>query len=307
MLYNKRAVQNPEPVTREQLALAEKYDPFHLTKRDLEKVKDIIGSAKSVEDITFKVYLNYFYDEKHKFQGTRTAHEVVRDEQGHCIELNTLLFTVLSGKGYKPEIVVYKNPKGYDCGSSPDEFGVHSFVVVRHRRSTYYADAVWGDVKTPEKSLGTASVHLDYREFIAFHLHDAGEDFGIFHKKYRKAIATLKQAARIDPNNYTIFVTMGDVYFLADDFKKATTSYENAIAIAPTLLDPHKVYGDFLLDGYESPEFAVQEYKAALEKRTKDIQILKSLELILKEIGERTLAAKARKMRQNVKKGAAGH
>ena len=292
MLYNKFAVKNRKRVTKRQQDLAKKHSPLNLGD-DIKALVENITTHVDKLDVVWSVtgHLSYAinYDYKHKLHGIRNAQQVWEHRKGHCIEQNTLLMAVLQSLGIRASWIVTKNPKGYDV--SECDYGVHPFVIFKYKGKEFRTDAVAGMVEQHRnKGFSIAEVKLSAREFVAFHLMDGAEDLAYNHNKPHKALSLLEIAEQIDPNNYTLYLVEGDIYFRQlDDYKSAERSFRRAISIVPELLDVYKAYGDFLFEGYEEPEHALRIYSKAVTKRTRDLQILHCLEGRLLMLGESRL------------------
>ena len=74
-----------------------------------------------------------------------------------------------------------------------------------------------------------------------------------------------------------------------EETDKADRMYKKAIRMAPGIADTHLQYGLFLQDSYESPEFAIKEYKKAIQLPTKDAQVLRVLKRRVSRTGDKKL------------------
>ncbi len=304
MLYNKFAVKNTKPVTKEQITLARKYNPFKADKELRQNILDYFKSPKKeldkIESLAWKSAYSMNYDYLHTFKGIRTGKEAWSGREGHCIELAVNLKTILSVFGVKTKWLVMKNPKGFEIEGLED-WGVHPFLIYDNGKSLFQIEANNGTVRPlKEKGNYIAKADMSFREFIAFWLHDGGEDLGFCHEEHDRGLDMLNLSLKINPNDYTTYCTIGTIHALKQDHGGAEKAFQKAIRIAPNLIDPHKAYGDYLFNTYKSPEFAVTEYKKALSKSTDDSQILNTLEKRLKHIGEKRLAEKTRKKKNLV-------
>jgi len=304
MLYNKSAVKIRVPVTAEQIKLARAHSPFKLKKAELEEIIQDLGISKRLSSFLImervanelSCKLGYDDDSKkgHYFEGFRTAYEVWKDRKGHCIEQNTLFYAIVSRMGIKTKWLVTKNPKGYSVEGLV-KIGVHPFLMFKKNDKAYLADAIKGQVKEKKDGFHITEQLLSQREFIAFYLQLAAEDLEANHRKYQKAIRLLKIAQQINPNDYTIHVSMGDTFYNKGckekeelSYTKAEQSYKRAVRMAPNLMDPYKEYGDFLfLIGKKKR--AIQVYKEAIKHKTEDLEILYSLEKRLRRLGKTKL------------------
>ena len=305
MLYNRKAVEKKVPVTKEQLSLARKHNLCKLGNDFREEIRDTFEAVgyrglKKIKVISFANAFSMEYDEKHKFEGIRNNRQTWKDGKGHCIELAINLKAVLNSFDVKTSWSVQKNPFGLE-GDGLLGVGIHPFIVFEKGGAKYQVEANTGrvlEIKNPLECL--AKINMDAREFTAFCIHDGGEDLGLIHGKHNKSLEMLDLASRINPNDYTIYCTAGTVNFLKRDHDEAERCFNHAISLAPSLMDPHKAYGDYLFDTYVSPEFAIREYRKASKKTTEDLQILSNLEMRLHLIGERKLSEKIKSRKEKI-------
>ena len=283
MLYDPSAVKNRISVDSKQLALARKHDPLKLSNESKKEIK-MLFETKNSESPSLGAVTNFIHSEinynfRHAYEGLRNADGVWKARLGHCIEQNLLLRTVIPELipelKQKTKLMIVKNPYGY--GGSLKDLGIHLFVLAPSKNNLVArADAVAGDVlvakKNEIKDSGVCSEYLNHREFSAFCMQDAGEDLGLIHKKYDEALDCLDIARQIDPNNYTIQITKGDVFFNMEEFEKAEKAYKQAIKIAPNLSDVHSNLGNFysVLGEYKS---ATKAYLNAIQRETRDTEI----------------------------------
>ena len=301
MLYNKALVRNRVPYTRMQGRLASVYSPFGLDGKILERVKSRLKTYDSLKypyDLAKKVTdlltSRVKYDDNHKFLGIRSAKQTWKDKKGHCFEQNVLLYSILSQLGMDVGLLLVKNPNGYENGENTTEYGVHLFITFRHNRKTYAADAITGNIlRTNTIEPTSPKLILTPREFVAFYMHDAAEDLSLEHGRHTEALFSLCLAEMIDPNNYPVNITKGDVLFGRDDFEKAENAHKAAVEIAPSL-DTLSAYGDLLLKTRRTPEEAIRHYRMALKGETGDLQTIRLLKIKLIDLGELRLAIKAR-------------
>jgi len=294
MLYNKSAVKTKKPVTKKQKELAKKAHLFNLPKGFLKDIKkdvvDLEGNlSDTMQDLSYWIRRSVRYDDRHSFRGIRTASEVLNHKKGHCIEQAILFYSIAKGLNLPVIPCIVKNPKGYD-GINIDALGIHAIMLFKERDDQYRADFT-GIRPYYKNGFCFAKQKLNEREFVAFCLHDAGEDF-VNHKEYSDAFLSFNLASLIDPNNYTIHVSAAETaYFMGENYyDKAEKWYKQAIKIAPDLLDPYESYADFLFHVYKDISFAKKAYIDAAKKETKDIQILRKLERKLYYLGERKLS-----------------
>jgi len=315
MLYNKAAVKRPKPMTEKQIKLARSHSPFNLDKESKKELRWQFSSERKgvdkVKNIVTRVSSFLNHDTAHRFNGIRSVEKVWKDKKGHCIERATFLYSMLSLFNIKTSWLITKNAA--DCINSWNledfveggikELAIHPFLIYKNGKRTYRADAVDGEVKPLSRNkFYVVKEDLDFREFVAFWLQDGGEDLGLWHKKYERALDILNVALKIDPNNYTIHHSIGEINYQKKDFEAAKKAHKRAVRMAPNLLDTHKIYGDFLFEVYEEPEFAIRRYGLALESKTNDLEILHSLEIRLNELGEKKLMEKAKKMKEEIVK-----
>lgn len=293
MLYNKSAVKNKKPVTKRQIELSRKSPFFKLNDEAFNFLENNIVNPKKENKLRaitkISSWINYYtkYDDRHEFKGIRTASQVWKDKKGHCLERGILFYAITSGFGIPTKLLVVKNPKGYDSGSIKD-FGIHCFLLFKYKGKKYKADSVEVSPLKKKTEFCLAQQILSKREFTAFCLQDAGEDFAK-HEDCDNAWLAFNAALSIDPNNYTIYVSAADTSYKEGNCKKAEKLHKEAIKITPDLTDTYKTYADFLFKIGDLDK-AKKVYREAAKRRTEDAQILYSLGKKLYYLGERSLS-----------------
>lgn len=242
---------------------------------------------------------------KREFKGFRFAGEVALHKTGHCLELNNFLYSTMSHvfpEIETPTILLAKNPRGYSRKYGGGGYGIHSFVQVKIDGDEYLADVVAGSVRKKQSLECSCSVELDKSEYFAFILSDLAEDLGLNHEMEDKAIELLNVSSVLDLNQYPRFFTAAAIRYnqamknwenekrRTEFLGKMEQNLEAGILSAPNILDTWKTAGDFMFDSYEDREIALQHYREAVTKPTKDRDLTRSLYFKLIKLGEKDLA-----------------
>ena len=299
LLLNKAAVKKRKPVTREQIRLARAEKLLHLPKKLREKARTMQRNIKTREDLfghmtqlAYELDRMTPYDWTHKKEGVRTATETILDKKADCLEKAILLRAVFQNLGplVKRRLgwLVTKNPKGYR-GSGLDDIGVHPFVTYKDDGDLYAIDMCTSRLRKAETIASMGRTRMSDREFTAFALGLAGEDLSFTHKKHRQALKTVKRGIKINPNDYVLYCTLGEMHYQLGNDRAAEAAYREAIRIAPDLADPYIAWGNFRFYTYVDKTWAVQAYTQATQRQTQDPHLLRQLERKLYHLGLRSL------------------
>jgi len=303
MLYNKSAVKNRIPVTQMQISTARLAPILNCDKslknffrnafntkceNNLEKV------LHAIENISKFVV----YDHSHNYEGIRTAKQTILDRKGHCLEQNSVLYTLLKYQKIKTRFVVMKNPKGFKI--KLEDIGVHPFLKFEFKGKVYLADQVSSGVYPFDNPFWyAAKQEMSTREFISFCLVIGGEDISKTHKKPKEAINYFKAALITDPNNYPAYVSMADSLVDLGKISEAKHSIVKAVKMTPGLADPYKTWGDTLVDIGNYQE-AIKAYSEAAKRDSQDFQLLYTLEKRLQEFGKKSARKKVYEKRNKL-------
>lgn len=282
MLYNRQAVENYQPLTRVHQELAKKHSPFTLTQRVEREIRSKMrpDPKNPVRSVTRKLWRFFPF-----FLGTfsrtkmKTVNETWISTKGNCLEQNILLYSVLQLFGQELGFLMVKNPKG--AGLEGNQIGYHLFLTHRPRNVTYLADAVHGLLIPFERQgFGYAMARMNFTEFVAHYLLWKGEEYGFHQDQEERGLKVLDLASRINPNDYTVHCSRGEIFYLMGEIDKAIEAYQQAIAIAPGLLDPHVEFLRMLKDIDE--ELFLSEAGKLSEKDSDDFSILRDALTYLK-------------------------
>lgn len=312
MLYNKRHVEYEQKSNHDVNHWVRVTNPFKLPMNVIAYFQDkLLRSPRERKPLivlaNLAALLNTMitYDDKHDYQGIRTAGLTLKDEKGHCIEQNTVLYAIAASllPQHRSAFswIIAKNPHGYVC-KPMKEVGVHPFLSFRYQGVEYIADVVKGEVKKFDPvGFAITTERLTYREFIAWALLYGGEDVGLVHHDPKSALNWMGAAHFIDPKNYTIDLLAAQMLDKLKRWNDAERVYRRAIQIAPRALETHSEYADFLAsyrivaNSPSRDNEARKEYETALSFETQDVQFLSELEQSLVEFESRDLARKARR------------
>ncbi|MDP2925189.1 MAG: transglutaminase domain-containing protein [Nanoarchaeota archaeon] len=290
MLYNRNAVKNRIPVTKDQIMWARRF-PFFKISAELRcsferGIKKGSNNLRNILNTIAKISRQVSYDYDHRHEGIRTASEVFKDKTGHCIEQNILLYSVLRSLGIFTRWTVFKNPKGYSI--SLEDAGFHPLLRFEQRGEIYFADQVSNGVVRQDSRFRYATRQdISLREFSSFCLLDGGDDC-LQHRKYKKSKIWFTGSLVLDPNNYPVYFSEAEAELQEGNLRKAKELCRKGIRIAPDLLDCYDGYGDLLFRAGEI-DSAIRQYKKAVSKETPDVQVLYSLSRRLKYLGEKKL------------------
>ena len=248
------------------------------------------------------------YDEHDDFGEFRNLSSILDDKIGNCAEHNLLLGAAFNLAQIPFKWLVTKNPKGF-FGSNTKDVSYHPFLVFsssggfkQDKSDLYCADAIKGIIM-PLKSLHSlARRYFSAREYTAFYLQFSAEYVSLVDRDHEKAINILKIAEKVNPNNYTIPVSIALVHqnigyynnHCGDEIDTGDKLFRKAIRMAPRCADVHKTYADFCHDVYETDDLTLKEYQKAARKETRDLQVLNCLANRLEKLGDEKLADKVR-------------
>ncbi len=262
MLYKRRIVKIPRPITSEMRTLARRHTPFRLSDDAFDWLQTEVGSRKKglrqLEEITEKLASAIRYDHVHSFEGCRNAEQTFENGKGHCIEQNILLSAYLRRLGIPHRLLITKNPHLYS--GDFDNPGVHPFIVYEIDSRRYTADAVSGEICKLDEHYFLDCAYYSFREFVAFYLSDSGEDVGIGKKKPKEAVEYLRLAIRVNPNDYVIQTILADIFAECGNLEEAGKLYRNAVGMAPTSTYALIKLGEFEQFVMNNPLNALKNY-----------------------------------------------
>lgn len=91
--------------------------------------------------------------------------------------------------------------------------------------------------------------------------------------RLNEALSELREAARLSPEDYRIWLALGRAFERAGDEKAARESLERATRLAPFHFDPHWALGNYLLRAGENDR-AFAELRAALRSRPSALNLI---------------------------------
>ncbi len=112
--------------------------------------------------------------------------------------------------------------------------------------------------------------NVHYQRGLTYFAQANGEDTEL---RLREAIASFNRAAELSPEDFRIWVALGEAFSRQGAAAEAEKSFQRALSIAPNYYEPHWKYGNHLLRSGNS-DAAFAEFKRALAIRPSELPLL---------------------------------
>ena len=112
--------------------------------------------------------------------------------------------------------------------------------------------------------------NVHYQRGLTYFAQANGEDTEL---RLREAIASFNRAAELSPEDFRIWVALGEAFSRQGTAAEAEKSFQRALSIAPNYYEPHWKYGNHLLRSGNS-DAAFTEFKRALAIRPSELPLL---------------------------------
>ncbi len=125
---------------------------------------------------------------------------------------------------------------------------------------------------TTDKAASIASniPNIHYQRGLTYFAQANGEDTEL---RLREALTSFSRAAELSPEDFRIWVALGEAYSRQGSSPEAEKSFQRALSIAPNYYEPHWKYGNHLLRAGQN-DAAFAEFKRALAIRPSELPLL---------------------------------